>query len=308
LPPAVRRGAYAVRAEIRALAAAIELLDFLVIPKAAIQDSELILAETVSVVLALARGVIMVPCPLYQVPKSSARKLSVFPHAKPLFRRHEPVTSNIECASRSIREQFREFDFLVRRHVGPPDISFEALGAARRSPSPSCSRISWHRRPARKVQRPALACLLYRVGKVRRVPCAAFQRAPEAILGQLLSARLSVLPDFFSQPARRFAKFRCARPTIWVPRNTGLETLAGNTASALFSLFPRCFICIHRACSRASKIERISLRTIARALEHPWNKTLSLWGDFQQLQGRKAIESSGFMERAMGIEPIATHG
>jgi len=33
------------------------------------------------------------------------------------------------------------------------------------------------------------------------------------------------------------------------------------------------------------------LGTIARALEHPWNKTLSLWGDFQQLPGGKAIES-----------------
>ena len=43
-------------------------------------------------------------------------------------------------------------------------------------------------------------------------------------------------------------------------------------------------------------------RTIGKALEHPWNKTLSLWSDFQQLQGVKAIESSGVMERAMGIE------
>ena len=40
-------------------------------------------------------------------------------------------------------------------------------------------------------------------------------------------------------------------------------------------------------------------------LEHPWNKTLNLWGDFQQLPGRKAIESSGVMERAMGIEPTS---
>jgi hypothetical protein len=43
-------------------------------------------------------------------------------------------------------------------------------------------------------------------------------------------------------------------------------------------------------------------RTIGKGLEHPWNKTLSLCGDFQQLPGVKAIESSGFMERAMGIE------
>ena len=55
--------------------------------------------------------------------------------------------------------------------------------------------------------------------------------------------------------------------------------------------------------ARFSRLE--SLRTIARALEHPWNKTLSLWGDFQQLPGVKAIESSGVMERAMGIEPTS---
>jgi hypothetical protein len=52
------------------------------------------------------------------------------------------------------------------------------------------------------------------------------------------------------------------------------------------------------------KTNRMSLGTNARALEHPWNKTLSLWGAFQQLPGGKAIESSGFMERAMGIEQI----
>jgi hypothetical protein len=40
-------------------------------------------------------------------------------------------------------------------------------------------------------------------------------------------------------------------------------------------------------------------------LEHLWNKTLSLPGDFQQLPGVKAIESSGFLERAMGIEPTS---
>jgi len=40
-------------------------------------------------------------------------------------------------------------------------------------------------------------------------------------------------------------------------------------------------------------------------LEHPWNKALKLWGDFQQLPGIEEIESSGFMERAMGIEIIA---
>ena len=40
-------------------------------------------------------------------------------------------------------------------------------------------------------------------------------------------------------------------------------------------------------------------------LEHPWNKTLSLWGDFQQFPGGKAIESSRILERAMGIEPTS---
>jgi hypothetical protein len=55
----------------------------------------------------------------------------------------------------------------------------------------------------------------------------------------------------------------------------------------------------------ASGFERGPFRTIARALEHPWNKTLSLWGDFQEFPGRKAIESSGIMERAMGIEPTS---
>jgi len=106
-------------------------------------------------------------------------------------------------------------------------------------------------------------------------------------------------------PGACFAKFRGARPTIWVPRNTGLEALAGNTASALFSLFPRCFQCVHKARPHASRIERISLITIARALEHPWNKPRSLWGDFQQLPGVEAIESTGFLERAMGIEPTS---
>jgi hypothetical protein len=38
-------------------------------------------------------------------------------------------------------------------------------------------------------------------------------------------------------------------------------------------------------------------------LEHPWNKTLSLGGDFQELPGVEAIKSSGVMERTMGIEP-----
>jgi hypothetical protein len=62
---------------------------------------------------------------------------------------------------------------------------------------------------------------------------------------------------------------------------------------------------VYQMYPQAAEIEGKSLGTIERALEHPWNKTLSLWGDFQQLPGRKAIESSGFMERAMGIEPTS---
>ena len=48
-----------------------------------------------------------------------------------------------------------------------------------------------------------------------------------------------------------------------------------------------------------------TLRTNESILEHPWKKTLNLWGDFQQLPGVEAIESTGFMERAMGIEPTS---
>jgi hypothetical protein len=39
-------------------------------------------------------------------------------------------------------------------------------------------------------------------------------------------------------------------------------------------------------------------------LEHPWNKTLIFGGVFRCLPEVKAIESSAFLERAMGIEPI----
>jgi len=46
------------------------------------------------------------------------------------------------------------------------------------------------------------------------------------------------------------------------------------------------------------------LGTIATVLEHPWNKTANFQGDFQQVTGGKAIESSRFLERAMGIEQI----
>ena len=53
-----------VRIEIRALAA-ISLLDLLVIPKAKVQDSELVIAEQVSAVLALVRSGITAVCPPY---------------------------------------------------------------------------------------------------------------------------------------------------------------------------------------------------------------------------------------------------
>jgi hypothetical protein len=48
----------------------------------------------------------------------------------------------------------------------------------------------------------------------------------------------------------------------------------------------------NRRVESAESGKKIPLRTIARALEHSWNKTLSLWGDFQQHPGVKAIESS----------------
>jgi hypothetical protein len=47
------------------------------------------------------------------------------------------------------------------------------------------------------------------------------------------------------------------------------------------------------------------LGTIRGRLEHPWNKTLGFRGVFQCLPEVKAIESSAFMERAMGIEPTS---
>jgi len=40
-------------------------------------------------------------------------------------------------------------------------------------------------------------------------------------------------------------------------------------------------------------------------LEHLWNKTLGFRGVFQCLPEVKAIESSAFLERAMGIEPMS---
>jgi hypothetical protein len=41
-------------------------------------------------------------CISNQLRKPPARKLSVLPHAKPLLRCAEPVTSNIECAPRPV--------------------------------------------------------------------------------------------------------------------------------------------------------------------------------------------------------------
>ena len=71
-------------------------------------------------VLALARDGVMATCPRQQFPKSSARKLAVFPHAKASLRCPEPVTSNIECAPHPVRKQFRQFYFLFWGH----DFSF----------------------------------------------------------------------------------------------------------------------------------------------------------------------------------------
>jgi hypothetical protein len=45
--------------------------------------------------------------------------------------------------------------------------------------------------------------------------------------------------------------------------------------------------------------------TSSKALEHPWNKTSDFMGVFQCLPEVKAIESSAFLERAMGIEPTS---
>jgi hypothetical protein len=59
-----------------------------------------------------------------------------------------------------------------------------------------------------------------------------------------------------------------------------------------------------RAALRARAFRKI-LRTIPWALEHLWNKTPAVEEVFRQLTGIKAIESSGFLERAMGIEPTS---
>jgi hypothetical protein len=40
-------------------------------------------------------------------------------------------------------------------------------------------------------------------------------------------------------------------------------------------------------------------------LEQPSTKTYCFYGFFQQIAGVKAIESSGILERAMGIEPTS---
>jgi len=54
--------------------------------------------------------------------------------------------------------------------------------------------------------------------------------------------------------------------------------------------------------SNCVKNERGSLRINARDLEHPWNKALKLWRDFQQLPG---IEESNHQDlwSGDGIEP-----
>ena len=46
-------------------------------------------------------------------------------------------------------------------------------------------------------------------------------------------------------------------------------------------------------------------RPIEIASVHLPSKTLSLFGDFQAPSRVRVVESSGFMERAMGIEPTS---
>jgi hypothetical protein len=84
-----------------------------------------------------------------------------------------------------------------------------------------------------------------------------------------------------------------------------LSTIATPALNRLGSSSSANALASNRRVESADSGKKIPLRAIARALEHSWNKTLSLWGDFQQHPGVKAIESSGFMERAMGIEPTS---
>ena len=46
-------------------------------------------------------------------------------------------------------------------------------------------------------------------------------------------------------------------------------------------------------------------RPIGRASVHLPSKTRNLFGDFQAPSRVRVVESSGFMERAMGIEPTS---
>jgi len=50
---------------------------------------------------------------------------------------------------------------------------------------------------------------------------------------------------------------------------------------------------------------RVDNRPIEIASVHLPSKTRSLFGDFQEPSRVRAVESSGFMERAMGIEPTS---
>jgi hypothetical protein len=95
----------------------IGVFDFFVTPKAAVQNSELIMAEAISVVPALASSVIMAVCSLQQIRKPPTGKFSIFPHAKaPLCCAHA-IASNFKIGPRSIFEKFRKLDSLVTRHV-----------------------------------------------------------------------------------------------------------------------------------------------------------------------------------------------
>jgi hypothetical protein len=65
---------------------------------------------------------------------------------------------------------------------------------------------------------------------------------------------------------------------------------------------------IHASCDPGPGIELAAIlddRPIEIASVHLPSKTRNLFGDFQAPSRVRAVESSGFMERAMGIEPTS---
>src|SRR5260221_579011 len=135
-------------------------------------------------------------------------------------------------------------------------------------------------------------------------------------------------PCALQTPSGTQSSWESSFPRSRVPHRARVQTLpcgmvrpgsAGEVCSRVAAVIGSGELCISASCiarvqlwkptelahPAASRIGRGCLRTIARALEHPWNKTLSLWGDFQHLPGVEAIESTGFMERAMGNEPTS---